>query len=206
MRKASTLRIGDLRKLQDAVAKNPDSAVAHLRLGTALLKARRLKTAEEALRRSVELEPDFAEAWSNLGGLLLSRGDFTGCVEVNRRAQASNPKLVQAHYNEGLGYLYQSEAEQMVVCFERVVELEPKNGGGHYNLAVGLHALGKIEAARASLARSLGLGWSPDPGFLKALERHSGVPFEQEPTMHRPSSRDRTVLMEIFLGSSLHPS
>jgi Flp pilus assembly protein TadD len=72
LRKASTLRIGDLRKLRDAVEKNPDSAVAHLRLGTALLKAGRLKTAEEALRRSVELEPGFAEAWSNLGGLLLT--------------------------------------------------------------------------------------------------------------------------------------
>jgi tetratricopeptide (TPR) repeat protein len=131
----------------------------------------------------VEIAPDYAEAWSNLGGLLLERWDFAGCVDVNRKASALRPDLTQAHYNEGLGHLYQGEAEEVVACFGRVVELDPNNAGGHYYLAVGLHAVGRIDEARVRLARSLALGWSPEPDFLRAMEAHGGVSFGQVPTV-----------------------
>jgi hypothetical protein len=54
-----------------------------------------------------------------------------------------------------------------------VIELEPDNAAGHYYLAVGLHADGETQAARLSLGRSVALGHSPEPEFLKAMEKQA---------------------------------
>jgi len=128
------IKIGDLQK---AVSDNPDSAVAHMRLGTAWLQAGAAKKAEMALRRAVEIDPEYDEAWVNLGGIMLGSWDFSGCVEVNRQVTERNPELLLAHYNQGLGHLYLREAKEMIACFRRVLEIDPEHAAGQYHLAVG---------------------------------------------------------------------
>lgn len=164
-----------MNELRDAVAENPDSAQAHLRLGTALMKVGMVNKAEGSLRRAVEIDPQYAEAWSNLGGALLSRWDFSGCLDANRRALEQKPDLTQAYYNIGLCHLYKGEAKDVVKSFRKVIDLEPANAAGHYFLAVGLHADGKIDAARSSLGRAMALGYSPEPEFLKAMENRGAA-------------------------------
>ena len=63
------------------------------------------------------------------------------------------------------------EAEEMVACFRRVLEIDPDHAAGQYHLAVGLLELGEVAAARAAVEKAAGLGHSPAPEFLKALER-----------------------------------
>jgi Flp pilus assembly protein TadD len=92
-------------------------------------------------------------------------------LDANRRALECNPELVQAHYNIGLARLYQGNAKEVVASFRKVLELEPRNGGGHYYLAVGLHADGQTDEARASLGKAVALGHTPEPEFMKAMER-----------------------------------
>lgn len=160
-----------LQRAREAVAADPDSAIALLKLGTVLLNIGRWNEAETELRRAVEIDPACAGAWVNLGGISLARWDFEGCVEANTKAVAADPEMVMAHYNRGLGFLYLKRPEDMLTCFERVLELEPKNPGGQYHMAVAQFALGETEAARARLAIALDLGYSPQPDFIKALER-----------------------------------
>jgi tetratricopeptide (TPR) repeat protein len=126
---------------------------------------------QAALERALELDPMSVEAWVNLGGARLARWDFAGCVEANQRALDCRPGLIQAHFNQGLGYMYLGDAERMVACFEKVLDLDSANPGGHYYLAVGLRDLGQIGEARTYLAKAVGLGHSPDPSFVKALEQ-----------------------------------
>jgi len=164
-------RVARLRKV---VAATPESARAHLDLGTALARSGALAEAEKELDRALDLEPEMPEALVNLGGVRLSRWDFRGCVEVNRRARERRPRMMHAHYNEGLGHLYLGEAVEMVECFRRVLDLDPGNPGGHYHLAVGLHAVGQTEEAKRHLAVAIELGFHPEPDFLKAIEKASG--------------------------------
>lgn len=185
---ASGIEGSRLKELREVVARNPASAGAQLNLGTALLKAGFVAKAEVSLRRAVELDPNFAEAWSNLGGALLSRWDFAGCITANRRALELKPDLVQAHYNLGLGHLYNGDTAPMVSCFRKVIELEPENAGAHYHLALGLHAQGHIERARSSLDKAMALGYTPEPEFLRAMERH-GPPSPVEPPRRQGGSR-----------------
>jgi tetratricopeptide (TPR) repeat protein len=157
-------------KYDALVEKNPDSAVAHMKLGTTLISLGKTKRAEEELRKAIEIDPTCVPAWINLGGILLARWDFKGCVEANEQALEANPELAMAHYNKGLGHLYLNEPEAMVGCFERATELEADNAGAHYHLAVGRFAQKDVERARKSLAKAINLGYKPEPRFLKALE------------------------------------
>jgi len=156
---------------RQAVEANPDSAVAHMKLGTALLLNGAAGPGEVALRRAVELDPEFDEAWVNLGGILLARWDFKGCLEINEKVVERNPGLLQAHYNIGLCHLYLHQAEEMVASFRKVMEIDPNHADGQYHIAVGLLELGDPAGARAALDRSASLGHSPAPEFLKALEK-----------------------------------
>jgi tetratricopeptide (TPR) repeat protein len=165
----------DVERHRRAVEEQPASAIARLNLGTALLRAGHLVEAEAEFRRALAVDPDLPEALVNLGGIHLSRWEFRECVAVNRRAAECRPEFLSAHYNEGLGHLYLGEADQVVSCFRRVLEQDPGHGGGHYYLAVGLLELGKIQESREHLDRALAAGFSPEPEFLKALERKEGL-------------------------------
>jgi hypothetical protein len=67
--------------------------------------------------------------------------------------------------------MYLGDGDRMVACFEKVLELDPANPAGYYYLAVGLRELGQIGEAQTNLAKAIGLGHSPDPSFVKALEQ-----------------------------------
>jgi len=163
-----------LEELRAAVEQEPESAQAHYRLGTALVQRGVAPEAEEALRKATELDPEHVQAWVNLGGLQLLRWKFEDCVEANRKAAAVAPDLMQAHFNEGLGHLYLGNAEEMVACFRRVLELDPGNPAGEYHLAVGLLASDQVDEAQFWLAAAREKGYSPQPEFIKAIERRLG--------------------------------
>ena len=163
-----------LEQLRQAVADNPDSPEAHMRLGTALVRTASQVEAEQVLRRAVELEPSYAEAWVNLGGVLMTRHDFEGCIEANQKAAACRPDMVLAHYNQGLGHMFLGQSEDMLDCFRRVVELDADHPGGNYYLSVALFAVGQVEQAKAVLNKALQLGFSPQPEFIRAISRERG--------------------------------
>jgi tetratricopeptide (TPR) repeat protein len=140
--------------------------------------------AEQALKRASELDPACVQAWVNLGGVKLARWDFQGCIEANRKALEVNPELVEAHFNQGLGHLYAGETDGMIECFRRVIDLDHMNSGGHYYLAVAHLEKGEAEGARQSLARAVSLGYSPDPDFIKALEKMEPPPKPSEEPLH----------------------
>ena len=161
-------------RLRAEVEANPDSAEAHGRLGNALLKIGRAKSAEGCLLRAVELDPTYFQGWINLGGARFSRLDFEGSLEANGKAVELHPDEVLGHYNQGLSNLYLGRVEPMMLCFRRVLEIEPENPGGHYHLAVGLNALGEVAAAGAFLRRSQELGYSPEPELVRAIDKALG--------------------------------
>jgi protein O-GlcNAc transferase len=160
-----------VKQCQEGVAARPDSAVAHLNLGTALLQVGHYTDAEKSLRRALEIDASLAEASVNLGGILLARWDFRGCVEANMKAAALRPEFLAAHFNQGLGHLYLGESEPMAACFRRVLELDPQHPAGNYYMAVALLALGHVDESQAHLDRAVALGFTPQPDFLKALEK-----------------------------------
>jgi hypothetical protein len=67
--------------------------------------------------------------------------------------------------------MYQGESEKMVDSFIKVLKKNPENGAAHYHLAVGLNALDRSQEAYQQLSVAIALGYSPDPKFLKEMEK-----------------------------------
>ncbi len=162
-----------LERLRQEVSDQPESTQAHLKLGSALARLGRWNEAEKALRRAVEIDPQCAGAWINLGGIHMARWEFDDCVAANQAAIAADPDLAIAHYNLGLAYLYAKQPQEMLGSFERVLELEPGNPAAQYHVAIALFELGNHDEAKARLAIAIDLGYSPQPEFIKAMERNT---------------------------------
>jgi len=174
-----------LESFREDVKKNPDSAQAHMKLGTALCQYGLLDEAASELERAVEIYPEFAKAWVNLGGVYLSKWNFDGCIQANEKAIECESDLVQAHYNKGLGHMYKGETEEMVECYTRVIELNPEHAAGTYHLAIAMFARGEKQEAKAKLDRACALGYTPAPEILREFEKEEKagdvLAFEIEP-------------------------
>ncbi len=162
-------------ELRRALAESPPTAEAHLRLGTALLKAGDAHEAERELRAAIDLDPKCAGAWVNLGGILLCRWDYGAAVEANRKAAAADPTLALAEFNQAIGHLHLGEPEKVIERLSRVLELEPQNGAAYYHLGIALYALGRALEARLCVAYAGELGYRPTPVSAEALASASAA-------------------------------
>ena len=73
-----------LERCQIDVAAHPERASAYYNLGLALTISGRVKQAEDAYLKAVEIDPAMVKAWVNLGGVRLLHWDFPGCLEANQ--------------------------------------------------------------------------------------------------------------------------
>jgi tetratricopeptide (TPR) repeat protein len=160
-----------LERCEAAVADRPDSAAAHYNLGLAYTVSGRVKLAQEAYLKAVELDPAMAKAWVNLGGVKMLYWDFKGALEANQQAVRIDADLVEAHFNMGQAYLYLNDPQHLLDCNQRVLELDPQHAEAHYYCAVASLALDDLGAAERYLGRATELGHRLPQEFLKAMEK-----------------------------------
>ncbi len=86
-----------------ALALDPNSANAHVALGSVLRERRQWKDAERELRRAVQLAPESSEAQGELSQYLLAVGDFEAAMDAARRSLALDPL---SHHKLGLVGVY----------------------------------------------------------------------------------------------------
>ena len=173
-----------LERCQREVQDHPDRASAFYNLGLAYTVSGKVKAAEEAYLKALELDPTLMQAWVNLGGVRLMRWEFTGCLEANQEAVKLRDDLPIVHYNMGQAYLYLNDPENLVKCNERVLELERDHPEAHYYTAVGYMAMDNLGAAERHFGRALELGYRPTQEFIKAMEKaHLKKEREQKTTL-----------------------
>ncbi len=99
-----------------ALALDPNSANAHVALGSVLRERRQWKDAERELRRAVQLAPESSEAHGELSQYLLAVGDFEAAMDAARRSLALDPL---SHHKLGLVGVYGLAARH----YEEAVEI-----------------------------------------------------------------------------------
>jgi tetratricopeptide (TPR) repeat protein len=160
-----------LERCQQDAEEHPDRASSHYNLGLAYTVSGRVKQAEDAYLKALDIDPSMIQAWVNLGGVRLLRWEFQGCLEANQAAARLREDLPIVHYNMGQAYLYLNDPENLIRCNEKVIELDRENGAAHYYAAVGHLALDNLGAAERHLGRAIELGHQPTQDFVKAMER-----------------------------------
>ncbi|MBI2497163.1 MAG: tetratricopeptide repeat protein, partial [Opitutae bacterium] len=130
-----------------AAAVTPPSAVRHVNLGNALLKAGRLPEAEAELTAAIALGGMDPRPWVNLAVIAQQRGDPARARELLRHALALAP--ADARILSNLGSLLDDlgEKAEARALLEKAVRLQPELAEARINLGVLLAQAGELDRA-----------------------------------------------------------
>lgn len=126
---------------------DPQHAVAHNSLGTALAEEGRFKEAAERCAEAARLKPGFIRAWDNLGRAYIRLKRFDDAIAAFDSGLAAAPDDSSLHANKGLALAGAGRLTDAVQSYRRSTELRPGAASVHYNFGVALLRLG--ENARA---------------------------------------------------------
>jgi predicted CXXCH cytochrome family protein len=184
-----------IRSFEQALARSPESLVIPLKLGNALIEARRWAEAESVLRRATVRTPGDALAWGLLGWTLWQqdkRAEGKAALEKGVKLDAEVPEL--HNYLGGLlaGIGERAGAERE---FREGVRLAPGIAEWRANLAGLLASTGQVAEARYHFEQAV--RFKPEYaagrfdyarllaalGAAAAAERHAQAAAESDPAM-----------------------
>lgn len=145
--------------LEQLVARQPESAVAHFLLGAGYERTGKRKEAVAAFRKVLEIDPDFHAALNYLGYTFAEAGEnLDEALRLVRRAVALDPD--NGSYVDSLGWTYHQlgRHEQAREALERAARLEPADATLQEHLGDVYVALGQNDRAREAYRRALELG------------------------------------------------
>jgi superkiller protein 3 len=104
---------------------NDGSYLAHAQLGQAYNVAKRIREANEHLRRATELNPDCSQAQFNLAYNLMQEGAYDEALRRFGEAVRVSPQFVPAISNIGLCLARQGKNYQAMAKFREALAIDP---------------------------------------------------------------------------------
>ncbi len=148
---------GALASHLQAVEMEPDLAMHHFNVGSALHALRRGDEAAASFERAIALRTDYAEARYNLGMVRIGQRRFEDAVAEFEEAIRINPYFSDARENLAAVLISAGRIEEAVKHMEMVTEEKPQAANSHYNLAMGYKMAGRTDDAIRGLARAVEL-------------------------------------------------
>jgi Tfp pilus assembly protein PilF len=133
----------------DVVAKSPQSSRAHINLGRAYSKERRMNEAIAHLDEALRLAPRSVEAHFNLGQIAASLGRRDEAVERYEAALRIHPDYTPAQKNLGVMLLLLGRPHEAIAHFRESLLREPADVDTHFNAAVAFEQVGRLQNAMA---------------------------------------------------------
>jgi arylsulfatase A-like enzyme/Tfp pilus assembly protein PilF len=134
--------------LRELVARSPESATFHARLGALLEKTGDHEGAAAALTRAVELQPEHAEARNNLGHVWLRLGRWEDAAAQLQEAVRLRPDLFEARLGLGMAASALWDHAEASKQLSEAVRLDPASAEAHLRLSI---VLAHIDAVRRAL-------------------------------------------------------
>ena len=118
----------------EAIARQPDFAVAHYNLANLLNDLHRSTEAADSFRTAIRYRPDYADAWNGLGTTLQYQGHLLEAVAAFQSAIRLKPAWVEAHANLGIALLGLSHFNEAETALQHALEINPDFPTAHGNL------------------------------------------------------------------------
>lgn len=137
---------------RNAVNLDPNSGMAHMRLGIVLAQRDNHVEARAMLRRARELDPLFPLMFANSAVVATSEGDYQAAIEFAKQAIAISPEFWVGYLHLGYSQLGLGDYQSALESFSA---MEKNSGGSAKTLslrAFTLAQLGKEHEARSMLA------------------------------------------------------
>ena len=145
---------------RDALARDPEDAVAYSNLGTALAATGELGEAITQYRRALNLAPNDADSHYNLANALAAQGRLADAVGQFRAALEIEPGFAEAHINLGSALVMLGRPEDAAGHYRRAIELAPDAAEALNNLGLLVAGQGAFDEAIALFRQALAI--APD--------------------------------------------
>jgi adenylate cyclase len=163
----------------DAARLAPDDPFTLTVLGATLTHAKKLEQAAIHLSKALALDPNSAWAWNRSGWLQAYRGDGLTGIEHQQRAlrlSPLDPMAFNFYMGMGGGHFAAGNYETAATWFEKGLDASPTSVWMYRGLAVSQALAGRMDDARASLAKLL----AAYPG-LTVRQVRDAMPWAPEP-------------------------
>jgi tetratricopeptide (TPR) repeat protein len=137
------------RTLQQFAASHPDSADAHVGLGTVYSEAQpaNLEGAIAEFREALRIDPSKDEARLALGRALISQQKFADALGPLREYTEHEPRDFQGYYAAGLAHQGLRQSDSAIEMLQKAAQLAPEGYEVRYELGLALAAAGQNEHA-----------------------------------------------------------
>ena len=188
---------------EQAIALDPDFALAHYNLACALERQRQPHAAIAAFRRAIALLPKLAEAHSRLGNLLHAQGRREEALASFREAAAAAPNSTLGQLNRVKLFLEEDQPAEAEALLRRIVSANPKSSEGWRLLGNLLRETGRFEEAGTCLQTAI----ASDPAQVAAyhdLAHTKRFGETDRPLVHRMQARLQAGDLNSYEQGLLH--
>ena len=134
-----------------AIARNPDSMLAHLKRGSVYHSQNQLDAALRDLRRAIGLDPSALRAIEMLGDVNVSLGRGDRAIEQYETFISLDERNARVLYKLGLARYRDGRVQTAVEPLKQALALEPSLGEAYYVIGLVQRDLDQLPAARKSL-------------------------------------------------------
>lgn len=134
-----------------AIARNPDSVLAHIKRGGVYYAQNQLEAALRDLRRATELDPSAVRAIEMLGDVNVGLGRIRRAIEHYESFIALDDRNARVLYKLGLARYRDGRAEGALPPLQQALAIEPSLGEAYYVMGLVQRDLDQLPAARKSL-------------------------------------------------------
>jgi superkiller protein 3 len=153
------------RTLHETLEFLPDSALAHVWLGTLAERANRAADARHELEQAAESVTSGRGAFfASVGSLASAAGDFPAAIDAFTRSIAARPNDPGTHTRFARALLQQDRVDEAFRELVAAVLVDPRDAGAHLGIGQILLNTGHVEDAVTALRRALQLV----PGYTEA--------------------------------------
>ena len=181
---------------QNTLAHNPESWMAHVKLGSALLRQQRYEDAITHYSQATRIAPDILDNWENLGNALVSDGRTDEGLKLLEWITEKDPNRATVYNSLGHAYMTIKQPEEAIRYFKEAIARNPSLVDAHFYLGRQLMEKSRYEEARGEFDYALKL--APDfadaafflGGCLAGEGRYTeAIPYMEQAVRLRPDWR-----------------
>ena len=142
---------------QATIARNPNSFLAHVNLGSVLVQQGQVDEAIAHFKRALEARPDYVGAYNNLGNALLQKGQVDEAMEQFQKALAFQPDDAMVHNSLGTALLQKGRVDEAIVHYQKALEIIPDSAEACCGLGNALLQKGRVDEAMEQFQKAIRL-------------------------------------------------
>lgn len=163
-----TQAIADFNK---ALSLDPEHSDTHYNRGLVFYHQGKIAQAIADFNKALEIDPKMDDTYKILGEIYFKEGNMSQALQDFKKVIEIDPFDAQAHYNCGNVYMNQNDFNDALSDYNKAINFKPQYAQAYINRAFCYYQLKDYKNARVDVQKAKDLGYTVNPGFIKALSQ-----------------------------------